>query len=107
MAGAVAVFFLMVLGYAIIPSEWITFSDKYLQWTPDKVFVDTYPVKVSYQALRDFLVVGIYLMFFGLNLLLWKVWQQRLAVKPAAAAAGEEGKVVRTSRFGRPVKAKV
>ena len=31
MAGAVAVFFLMTLAYGIIPHEWITFSDKYLQ----------------------------------------------------------------------------
>jgi hypothetical protein len=96
------------LGYAVIPSEWITFSDKYLQWTPDKFFIDTYPVKVSYQALRDIVVVVIYGAFFGLNLLLWKQWQQRLAVKPAAVPAGEgEAKVVHTSRFGRPVKAKL
>lgn len=108
MGGAVGVFFVMVLGYAVIPSEWITFSDKYLQWTPDKVFVDTYPVKVSYQAIRDIVVVVIYGAFFGLNLLLWKLWQQRLTVKPAAVPEGEgEAKVVRTSRFGRPVKAKV
>ena len=31
-AGAVGVFGMMTLAYAIIPHEWITFSDKYLQW---------------------------------------------------------------------------
>ena len=31
-AGAVGVFALMTLIYAVIPHEWITFSDKYLQW---------------------------------------------------------------------------
>ena len=41
MLGAVAVFFLMMLAYGVIPHEWITFSDKYLQWTPDKIFIDT------------------------------------------------------------------
>src|SRR6266567_471031 len=87
MAGAVGVFFLMALAYAVIPSEWITFSDKYLRWTPDKVLVGTYRV------------------FFGANLLLWVKWQQRLVPKPEPAV--EEGKVLRTSRFGRPVKSKV
>ena len=32
MAGAVGVFALMTLAYAVVPHEWITFSDKYLQW---------------------------------------------------------------------------
>jgi hypothetical protein len=104
MAGAVGVFFLMALGYAVIPSEWITFSDKYLQWTPDKHVLDTYLLKPNYQQLRDMIVVVIYGVFFGANLLLWSKWQKRLVPKPEPAV--EEGKVVRTSRFGRPVKSK-
>ena len=104
MAGAVGVFFLMTLAYGVIPHEWITFSDKYLQWTPDKVVVETYLIKPNYQQLRDLIVVVIYGAFFGANLLLWVKWQQRLVPKPEPAA--EEAKVVRTSRFGRPVKSK-
>lgn len=104
MAGAVGVFFLMVLGYAVIPSEWITFSDKYLQWTTNKVVFDTYLIKPNYQQLRDLIVVVIYGIFLGLNLLLWMKWQQRLVPKPEPAS--EQGKVLRTSRFGRPVKSK-
>jgi hypothetical protein len=104
MAGAVGVFFLMALGYAVIPHEWITFSDKYLRWTPDKILFETYAIKPNYQQLRDLIVVVIYGVFFGLNLRLWMLWQQRLVPKPEPA--GEEGKVLRTSRFGRPVKSK-
>jgi len=104
MAGAVGVFFLMTLAYGVIPHEWITFSDKYLQWTPDKVVVETYLIKPNYQQLRDLIVVVIYGVFFADNLLLWVKWQQRLVPKPEPAA--EEVKVVRTSRFGRPVKSK-
>ena len=96
--------FLMALAYAVIPSEWITFSDKYLRWTPDKVLVGTYLIKPNYQQLRDLVVVVIYSVFFGANLLLWVKWQQRLVPKPEPAV--EEGKVLRTSRFGRPVKSK-
>ena len=39
MAGAVGVFGLMTLAYAVIPHEWITFSDKYLQWDTTKFVV--------------------------------------------------------------------
>jgi hypothetical protein len=104
MAGAVGVFFLLTLAYGVIPHEWITFSDKYLQWTPDKPVFETYLIKPNYQQLRDFIVVGIYGAFFLLNLRLWVLWQGRLVPKPEPAV--EEGKVVRTSRFGRPVKSK-
>jgi len=104
MAGAVGVFFLMALAYAVIPHEWITFSDKYLRWTPDQILFKTYAIKPNYQQLRDFIVVVIYGVFFGLNLRLWFLWQQRLVPKPAPV--DEEGKVLRTSRFGRPVKSK-
>ncbi|HEY3096637.1 MAG TPA: hypothetical protein VGK05_07340 [Acidimicrobiia bacterium] len=104
MAGAVGAFFLFTLAYGVIPHEWITFSDKYLQWTPDKFVFETYVIKPNYQQLRDFIVVLIYGVFFGLNLRLWVMWQQRLVPKPEPAS--EEGKVLRTSRFGRPVKAR-
>ncbi len=53
----------------------------------------------------DLIVVVIYGIFFSANLLLWVKWQQRLVPKPEPAV--EEGKVLRTSRFGRPVKSKV
>jgi hypothetical protein len=46
----------------------------------------------------------IYGVFFGLNLRLWVLWQGRLVPKPEPTV--EEGKVLRTSRFGRPVKSK-
>ena len=104
MAGAVGVFFLMALAYGVIPHEWITFSDKYLRWTPDKILFETYAIKPNYQQLRDFIVVAIYGVFFALNLRLWVLWQQRLVPKPEPV--DEEGKVLRTSRFGRPVKSK-
>ena len=104
MAGAVGVFFLLTLAYGIIPHEWITFSDKYLQWTPDKIVLDTYAIKPNYQQLRDLVVVVIYGVFFLLNLRIWILWQGRLV--PKAEPAAEEGKVVRTSLFGRPVKSK-
>src|SRR5207248_10040542 len=90
MAGAVGVFFLMALAYAVIPSEWITFSDKYLRWTPDKVLVATYLIKQNYQQLRDHVVVEIYSVLFVANPLASVKSQQRPAQKPEPA--GEERK---------------
>jgi hypothetical protein len=103
MLGAVAVFGMMALAYGIIPHEWITFSDKYLQWTPDKIFIDSYPIKVNYQAVRDVIVVLIYVVFLGLNLRLFAMWQTRLVPKAEAEA---EAKPSRLSRFGRPLRSR-
>lgn len=108
-AGAVGVFALMTLGYAVIPHEWITFSDAYLQWDTSRLLVDTYAVKVDYQALRDIIATGIYGVVFGLNLFLFVKWQQRPTQADLAAAAetaGEEAPVTGTSRFGRPLRAR-
>ena len=101
MAGAVGVFALMTLAYAVIPHECITFSDKYLQWdTTHFVFrshqdvlgprVVNWPFNMNKQAVRDIIVVGIYGVFFGLNLFLFAQWQKR---GKEDAAAGEAARV--------------
>jgi uncharacterized membrane protein len=109
MVGAVGVFALMTLAYAVIPSEYITFSDKYLQWDTTKFVFRTHqdmfglgivdwPFSMTKQAVRDIIVVGIYLVMFGLNLFLFAQWQKR----GKEEAATEEKP--RTSRFGRPLR---
>jgi hypothetical protein len=109
MAGAVGVFALMTLAYAVIPSEFITWSDKYLQWDTTKFVFRTHqdmfglgivdwPFSMNKQAVRDVIVVGIYTVLFGLNLALFAQWQKR----GKEEAASEEKP--RTSRFGRPLR---
>jgi hypothetical protein len=108
MAGAVGVFALMTLAYAVIPHEWITFSDKYLQWDTTKFVFQSHqdifflpvhwPFSMDKKAVRDIIVVVIYLVFFGLNLMLFVKWQSR-GTAPAGAADKP-----RTSRFGRPLR---
>ena len=109
MAGAVGVFALMTLAYAVIPHEYITWSDKYLQWDNTKFVFRTHqdmfglgivdwPFSMTKQAVRDIIVVGIYLVFFGLNLFLFAQWQKR----GKEEAVSEEKS--RTSRFGRPLR---
>jgi hypothetical protein len=112
MAGAVGVFALMTLAYAVIPHEWITYSDKYLQWDTTKfVFrsnqdvlglgVVNWPFTMDKKAIRDIIVVVIYGVLFGLNLYLFAAWQKRgEAAAPAADAPPKK------SRFNRPLRRK-
>lgn len=105
MGGAVAVMALMFLCYAVIPSEWIIFANARLDWSTDRFFIQTYPIKVPMSAIRDIVATGIYLFFFGLNLLMWSLWQQR---KPASEVEAAEPTTdtgpTRRSRFGRPLR---
>lgn len=110
MAGAVGVFALMTLAYAVIPHEWITYSDKYLQWDTTKfVFrsnqdvlnlgIVNWPFNMDKKAVRDIIVVIIYVVLFGLNLYLFVAWQKRgEKVEPAGDATPKK------SRFGRPLR---
>lgn len=111
MLGAVGLFAMFFLCYAIIPHEWLQFANGYLNWSTDKFVVkhnqwgtNLPPIDFPYSALKDAVAAGIYIVFFGLNLWLAALWQKRPT--EAEAGAETEEKVVRTSRFGRPVKAK-
>jgi hypothetical protein len=102
MVGAAYVFFLMFWAYGVVPHQWLEWADKDLSWRSDKILVgpgevfQTYlPFEMSYQTLRDFIVVGIYGIFLAGNVALWAIWQSRGDVKP-----GDE---VETSRYGRPL----
>ncbi len=107
MLGAVGTFGLMTLAYAVVPHEWITFSDAYLQWGTTKFLVHSgqdfgifdFPFDINYQALRDVVAAGIYIVFFGANLALIVQWQKR--GKVGEAPAPEQPRV---SRFGRPLR---
>ena len=116
MAGAVYIFWLMLLAYAIIPHEFITFADKYLLWGQNKYIIKSttaipglssfnWPISIDMQAVRDIVVVGIYVVFFGANIFLFVKWQERKVKTPDDEA--DETVVVGRSRFGRPLKAKV
>lgn len=112
--GATGVFALMAFAYGNVPHEWITFADSYLLWSADKnVFTTTKlfsigsfevffpPFTMSYQALRDIIVVGLYGALITLNVVLFLKWQKRNVVP----AEGTAKTTRRFSRFGRPVKA--
>ncbi len=107
------VFALMLLAYGVIPHQWLEYADNELLWRSDKLLVaissegltmgqeaktatGTGRVIINYQAIRDIIASGFYIVFLGLQIVLWSKWQKRGRVTEATA-----GEV--TSRFGRPV----
>jgi phosphatidylglycerophosphate synthase len=114
-AGALGAFALFVVGYAIVPSEWLNYANSYLQWgdttkfiwkssEPMLFFPWHWPFSLDYPALRDIVTTVIYVAVLGANLKLWVMWQRRHEVKEAPA--GAEPAPVRRSRFGRPLRVK-
>src|SRR5262245_23235118 len=107
MAGAVYVFGIILVAYAIVPHEFITFADKYLQWGKDKYIIKSttpipfwdsqnWPVSIDMQAIRDVAVVGMYIVFFAINIALFVLWQDR---KTKTEDDDEKPVVVGRSRF--------
>jgi hypothetical protein len=117
MIGATFVFGVLLLGYGVVPNEWLKWADNQLLWRPDRIWfaVSTkWPVIftgsnaaveaaagrgriiVSFQALRDIIAAGIYILMLVGQVWLWIAYQKR-GRKPATA------EVARTSTFGRPV----
>ena len=118
--GSTFLFGLFLLAYGIIPNEWLKWADDQLLWRPDKILlaISSEGVKfgqtsvtiggrgritVTYQAIRDIIAAGIYILMLGLHAGLWVAFQKR-GRKPAAT---EGGTVERRSRFGRPVVSRV
>lgn len=110
MAGAVGAFAMMALGYAVIPHEWITFSDKYLQWDTTKfvfrsgqdVFglgIVNWPFNFDKHNIRDIIVVLIYGIVLVLQVGLFIAWQKR---GEKVVTAGDA--TPKKSRFGRPLR---
>jgi hypothetical protein len=106
MLAAAYAFFGMLLAYGVVPHQFLTWADNELKWRPDKflhgpalpgapdgIFAKL-PMDISYQTLRDFLVVGLYIALLALQIALWAIWQGR------GKKASTE---VETTAFGRPL----
>jgi hypothetical protein len=112
------VFGLLLLGYGVVPNEWLKWADNQLLWRPDRIAAAIsakWPVihfgqqaaveaaagrgriTITYQAIRDIIVATIYIVMLGLQVALWATYQKR-GRRPATGA-----EVQRTSIFGRPV----
>jgi len=111
MVGGTFIFALFLLAYGVVPHQWLTFADNQLLWRPDKLMLGisgdgiklgnaaselggTGRIIVNAQAVRDIIAAVIYIVFLGIQIWLWSVWQKRGRKAP---------EVELSSRFGRPV----
>jgi hypothetical protein len=99
-AAATFAFWLMFWAYGVVPHQWLTWADNQLNWRPDKIlfgpgdiFSDL-PFTITYQTLRDLVVVVIYGAALTLHVAQWMHWQNRSKTKAI---------VVPTTAYGRPL----
>jgi hypothetical protein len=96
----------MFIAFGVVPHQFIDHADKNLGWRKDKVIFGPFdilkpqslggqfPFDVSYEAIRDIVVVVIHVFYFVIMGLIFAWWQKRGAVKT---------KEVETSSYGRPL----
>ncbi len=106
MVGSVYVFFVMFLAFGVVPHQFIVHADNDLGWRKDKLLNGpfdilqaqanggNFPFTVSYEAVRDILVVVIHVYFIGLMIYLFVWWQKR---------HDKASKELATSSYGRPL----
>lgn len=105
--GATYVFFAMFLAFGVVPHQFIDHADKNLGWRKDKLvngpwdllkakaYGGNFPFTVSYEAIRDIVVLVIHGFFIVLLVSIAVAWQKR-GEKAAA-------KAIETSSYGRPL----
>ena len=108
MLASMFTFALLFASFGVVPDRFITHADANLGWNKNlviygpgdifkpKALGGNWPFTMSYEAIRDILVVVIHLWYFGLMIFLWSVWQKRGDGKPSTEVAA-------TSSFGRPL----
>jgi hypothetical protein len=109
MLASVYVFATLFIAFGIVPHQWLSHADKDLGWNRAKLiygpfdllkpqaFGGWFPFNISYEALRDVIVVLIHAYYFGLIIFLWIFWQNR------GKRAAKAGTAVATSTYGRPL----
>lgn len=108
MLAALYAFATMFIAYGVVPDRWLIHANSELEWNKQKLLYGpfdifkakanggNFPFTVSYQELRDIVVVVIHVFFFALQIFIWVHWQNR----DKKAAAGTE---IETSTYGRPL----
>jgi hypothetical protein len=107
MLASVYVFGVMFIAFGVVPHQWIDHADRNLGWSKSKIIYGpfdllkpqasggNFPFTISYEAVRDTVVILLHVWYFGLILYLWSVWQKRGDAKPSTEVA--------TSTYGRPL----
>jgi hypothetical protein len=112
MIAATYVFFILFWAYGMVPHLFLTWADNELKWRPDNLAYEYwsflgflkpqvqggwFPMTITMQAIRDLIVVLIYVGFLGFNIYAWAWWNDR------QKKADEKAKALETSEYGRPL----
>ena len=100
MAASIFITALLLVGYAIVPNQWLAWADNELKWRADAIayrlsFFDRGTITITKQAARDIVATLIYVVLLGVNIVLWSKWQKRGQKKETPA--------IETSTYGRPL----
>lgn len=100
MLGSVGILALLLVGYAVLPNQWLAWADNELKWRADAIayrlsFWDRGTITITKQAIRDIVATLLYVVLLGLNIYLWAKWQKRGQKKEVPA--------IETSTYGRPL----
>ena len=92
-------FFLMWWIYGVVPHLWLTWADSELGMRTDKIYVgpggvlNALPMTITGVVVRDIVATLIYVVFLGLQIAAWALWQGR----------GDKKVEIETSDYGRPL----
>jgi hypothetical protein len=119
--GAMFVWIMFALGYGVIPHEWLTFANSYLNFDSSSFLMHKNRIlhfDITRDKAADAVAALIYVVVLGLNIFLFAAWQKRKVAEPATddgAVAADSGPITggtifsrlrrtkRTSAYGRPV----
>ncbi|MDQ1382665.1 MAG: hypothetical protein QOG65_44 [Actinomycetota bacterium] len=119
--GAMFVWIMFALGYGVIPHEWLTFANSYLNFDSSSFLMHKNRIlhfDITRDKAADAVAALIYVVVLGLNIYFFAAWQKRKVAEPATgddAVAGDTGPITggtifsrlrrtkRTSAYGRPV----
>jgi hypothetical protein len=109
MVGAAYVFGVLFLAFGVVPHQFIVHADNDLGWRKDNIVFGPFdvlkptvlggpvnPITISYEAVRDIMVVIIHVFYIGLMIYLFSWWQKR-------GQAASATKAIETSTYGRPL----
>jgi hypothetical protein len=118
--GVLFVWFMFALGYGVIPHEWLTFGNSYLNFDSSSFLLHKNTI-IPFDITRDKVVDSgaalIYVVVLTLNVVYFAAWQKRKVrtPPPEEVAAEDAGPITggsmfsrlrrskRTSAYGRPV----
>jgi len=85
--GAMFVWFMFALGYGVIPHEWLTFANSYLNFDSSSFLMHKNRIlhfDITRDKAADAVAALIYVVVLGLNIYFFAAWQKRKVAEPVA-----------------------